>query len=127
MQSVAVGWQVYEITRDPLHLGWVGLAQFLPLFVLAPVTGHVADRSERRRVLLFCYLGFSVAAVALSALALQARPSLVALYALLAMLGTARAFAGPAGSALLPELVPLRDFPNAVAWSSTSWQIATIG
>jgi len=127
MQSVAVGWQVYAITRDPLHLGWVGLAQFLPLFALALVTGHVADRFERRRIMMLCYVTCALAAASLALLATTPRPSLAALYAILALLGTVRAFMGPASSAILAELVPESDFPNAVAWSSTSWQIATVG
>jgi MFS family permease len=127
MQSVAVGWQVYSLTHDPMQLGWVGLAQFLPLFVLALVTGHVADRFERRRVMVGCYVTFCLAASALAILAMSARPSLTILYALLVVLGSARAFLGPAGSALLSELVPSLDFPNAVAWSATSWQVATVG
>ncbi len=125
MQSVAIGWQVYALSHDPLQLGWVGLAQFLPLAVLALPAGHVADRVERRRVLVVC---FGIASIASLALALAALfgASLALLYALLFVLGSARAFYGPAGAAFLPTLVPKRDFPNAVAWSSTGWQIATI-
>src|SRR5271167_1659875 len=62
MQSVAVGWQVYEITRRPLDLGLVGLAQFLPGILLFLVTGHVADRFDRRKLLMLCYCGFAVCA-----------------------------------------------------------------
>src|ERR1700733_9104451 len=60
MQSVAVGWQVYEITKRPLDLGYVGLAQFLPGFVLFLFAGHAADRFDRRKVLMACYAGFAV-------------------------------------------------------------------
>src|SRR6202045_4966123 len=60
MQSVAVGWQVYEITRRPLDLGLIGLAQFLPGVLLFLVSGHVADRFDRRRVLLACYFGYAL-------------------------------------------------------------------
>src|SRR5438445_10211093 len=60
MQSVAVGWQVYEITRRPLDLGLVGLAQFLPNIILFLLAGHTADRINRKKVLLFCNLGFAL-------------------------------------------------------------------
>src|SRR5271170_6601053 len=60
MQSVAVGWQVYEITKRPLDLGLVGLAQFLPGFLLFLVTGHVADRFDRRKLIVVCYIGFAL-------------------------------------------------------------------
>lgn len=125
MQSVAVGWQIYTLTGDPLHLGWVGLAQFLPMVVFTLPSGHVADRFERRRVLMACFL---VAGLASSALALLSRgtPSLPSLYALLVLLGTGRAFYGPAASAFLPSVVPKEDFGNAIAWSSTNWQVATV-
>jgi MFS family permease len=126
MQSVAIGWQVYSISRDPLQLGWVGLAQFLPMIALALLTGHVADRVERRRILVVCLFLFALVSGALALLSL-AVPRLPVLYALLVVLGTGRAFYGPAASALLPKLVPREDFPNAVAWSSTVWQVATVG
>ena len=125
VQSVAVGWQVYSLTRDPLHLGWVGLAQFLPLMAFALPSGHVADRFERRRILMFCLSVTALAALGLAG-ASRATPRLWLWYALLVVIGTARAFYGPAASALLPSLVPKSDFANAVAWSSTNWQVATI-
>src|SRR5579863_9393012 len=71
MQSVAVGWQVYEITKRPLDLGLVGLAQFLPGIVLFLASGHAADRFDRRRLLMFCYAGFAVCAGLLLAIAWQ--------------------------------------------------------
>src|SRR6202165_4307505 len=69
MQSVAVGWQVYEITKRPLDLGYVGLAQFLPGFLLFPISGHASDRFERRHVLSACYGGYAVCFAFLLALA----------------------------------------------------------
>jgi MFS family permease len=125
IQSVAVGWQIYSLTGDPLHLGWVGLAQFAPMVVFALPSGHLADRVPRRRILMLCALVSAAAAAGLAALS-TGTPALTGLYALLFVLGSARAFHGPASSALLPSLVPKRDFPNAVAWSSTNWQVATI-
>jgi MFS family permease len=126
MQSVAVGWQVYEITRRPLDLGYVGLAQFLPNVFLFLLAGHTADRFNRKKVLLICNLAFA----ACSALLIEitrvgihdARP----IYGVLVLLGIARAFNSPAGRALLPALVPIEVFPNAVAWNSTAYQTAAI-
>ena len=126
MQSVAIGWQIYALTGDPIHLGWVGLAQFLPLILLALVTGHVADRFERRRILQLCFLGGSAVSCAISALAFT-QPNLPLFYFLIVLLGTVRAFFGPAASSILPKVVPREDFANAVAWNSTLWQIATVG
>ena len=71
MQAVAVGWQVYEITKRPLDLGYVGLAQFLPAILLFPISGHVSDRFERRNVLSACYAGYAVCFALLLALALR--------------------------------------------------------
>ena len=69
MQAVAVGWQVYEITKRPLDLGYVGLAQFLPAILLFPISGHASDRFERRHVLSACYGGYAVCFALLLALA----------------------------------------------------------
>jgi MFS family permease len=71
MQAVAVGWQVYEITRRPLDLGLVGLAQFLPGILLFLVSGHVSDRFNRRHVLMVCYAGFGVCSSLLLAISLS--------------------------------------------------------
>ena len=126
MQSVAVGWQVYALTGDPLHLGWVGLAQFGPMMLMSLVGGHVADRYDRKRIVMLCLCVFATGAALLSTLSAIGQPSLIAIYAVLIALGTGRAFYGPSASALLPRLVPLEDFPNAVAWSSTVFQVAMV-
>src|SRR5580704_463792 len=76
MQSVAVAWQVYEITKSPLDLGYVGLAQFLPGILLFPISGHVSDRFERRHVLSGCYAGYAVCFVLLLALTQRGAPSI---------------------------------------------------
>lgn len=125
-QSVAVGWQVYEITGEPLDLGFVGLAQFLPAFGLSLVTGHVADRYDRRRVVITCSVAMALCSALLLLLAGAGNRSTLAIYAVLFLFGTARAFSRPAGSALLPHTVPPADFPNAVVWGSSIWQIGTI-
>jgi MFS family permease len=127
VQLVAVGWHIYEQTHRARDLGYVGLAQFLPAIGFSIVTGHVADRFDRRRVLLACYLGLALCSVALAVLAGQAgQLDVRAIYAVLFLVGTARAFGGPAAQALMPGLVPREHFANAVAWSSSLWQLTTI-
>ena len=126
MQSVAVGWQVYEITRRPLDLGLVGLAQFLPNIVLFLLAGHTADRISRKKVLLFCNFGFALCSALLIVITRTEPRDVNAIYAVLVLLGVVRAFNSPAGRALLPQLVPTEVFPNAVAWNATIFQGATI-
>src|SRR5580704_17885420 len=82
MQSVAVGWQVYEITRKPLDLGMVGLAQFLPRILLFLVSGHAADRYNRRTVLLLTYVGFMLCSCLLLEYSMRGTRSIVAIYAI---------------------------------------------
>jgi MFS family permease len=126
MQGLAVGYHVYRLTGRALDLAFVGLAQFLPAFVLSLVTGHVADRFDRRRVLAVAGLVQVLVSAALAVVAWTRWGGTPAIYAALVLGGTARAFAGPAGSALMPTLVPGPVMPRAIAWSSTIWQIATI-
>src|SRR5580700_4594533 len=130
MQSVAVGWQVYEITKRPLDLGLVGLAQFLPGIVLFLASGHAADRFDRRRLLMSCYGGFAVCAGLLLVIAWRGGQSagagIYSIYAVLVLLGTVRSFAGPATRVMLPQLVPEEYFPSAVAWNASVFQGATI-
>ena len=87
MQAVAVGWQVYEITKRPLDLGLVGLAQFLPGILLFPISGHASDRYERRNVLTVCYAGFALCFALLLALAWRGVHSIAAIYVVLILLG----------------------------------------
>jgi MFS family permease len=126
MQSVAVGWQVYEITRRPLDLGLVGLAQFLPNIVLFLVAGHAADRFNRKSLLLVCNAGFALCSILLVGIASAGTSSVKPIYAVLVALGVVRAFNSPAGRSLLPALVPPTVFPQAVAWNSTTYQAASI-
>jgi MFS family permease len=126
MLSVAVGWQVYEITGKALALGFSGLVLFVPGFLLALPGGHVADRRDRRKILLFCHLGVASCALLLAIIAFRGTQSLLPIYAVLALLGTIRAFSGPAGQALMPNLVERKDLERAVALGSSSWQLAMI-
>ncbi len=126
MQSVAVGWQVYEITKRPLDLGYVGLAQFAPGFVLFLFAGHAADLFDRRKLLMWCYGGFALCSALLLAISWRAPQSVHSIYVVLVLLGIFRCFNWPASRALLPQLVPEEHFANAVAWNASTFQIATI-
>lgn len=126
MINVAVGWQVYELTHDPFHLGLVGLAQFLPALLLTLPGGHMADRFDRRFLLVGGMLVNLAAILGLLTLSLGQEPPLSAILALLAVIGTGRAFLAPASQSVLPLLVPAALFSRAVAMTSTSWQVAVI-
>jgi MFS family permease len=126
MQSVAVGWQVYEITRRPIDLGYVGLAQFLPGFALFLFAGHAADLFDRRKLLMTCYAGFALCSALLLVINWRAPQSVHWIYAVLVLLGVVRSFSFPVSRAILPHLVPAEHFANAVAWNASTFQIATI-
>ncbi len=126
MQSVAVGWQLYAVTHRPLDLGLAGLAQFLPSICLFTWTGHIADRLPRQRIIQACYAGFALCSCLLLAFTITGLKSAYPIYAVLLLNGTVRAFQGPAGQAFIPLLVRREHFPNAVAWASSLFQIATI-
>lgn len=124
--SVAVAWQVYDLTRDPFDLGLIGLVQFLPLLLLVLVTGTVADRYGHRRVM-SAAIALEVLCAALILLeSWRGLSSALPIFVALTLLGIARAFFGPASQSLVVSLVPREDFANAVTWNSSAWQIATI-
>lgn len=124
--DVGVGWFVYDITRSAWALGLVGLSVFLPNLLFVLVSGEVADRFDRRRISAAAQATMAIAAAGALACVVAAIDTPTPIYALAALLGTARAFGMPAGQALLPSLVPKETFPNAVAWSSSAWQTSTI-
>jgi MFS family permease len=126
MQGVAIGWQVYEMTQRPLDLGFVGLAQFLPALCLTLVTGHVADRYDRRRVLSICTFVEALCALLFLKLTLSGNTDARWIFALLFLFGFAKAFEFPAAISLMPNLVPPQQLVNAAAWNSSAWQVATI-
>jgi MFS family permease len=126
MQSVAVGWRVYELTRSPMALGLTGLMQFLPGILLFLVAGHAADRWDRRKLVLLCYFALAGCSAALLAAEISGMRTVYPIYAVLFLLGIARAFNGPAQRALLPQLVPSEIFSIAVAYDASGFQTATI-
>jgi MFS family permease len=129
-QSVAVAWQVYAMTHSALDLGFTGLALFLPgLFMVLPA-GHVADRFDRRKIILACYGLQALCTIALLWLSLTktyiSNGRIWPIYAVLLGIGVGRAFSGPASSAMLPSLVPKDHFVNAVTWGATIYQAANM-
>ena len=124
--SVAVGWQVYDVTRNPFDLGIVGLVQFIPSLLLVLVTGAVADRHNRRAVISMCLALEAVVCAGLLIFTWSGTRDVWPIFLLLAVFGVARAFMGPASQSLLPNLVAPEDLSNAIAWNSSSWQLATI-
>ncbi len=126
IESVAIGWQVYELTGSALALGYTGLAQFLPFVSFALVGGQVADRVDRRAILVVCQLIMLLCSLLLLSFTLGHFQDVRFVYGVLVLFGTARAFYSPASSALVPRLVPAEELTRAVAVSSTTWQVATI-
>ncbi len=126
MMTVAVGWQVYSVTRDPLDLGLIGLSQFLPFILLILPAGYAADHLDRRRIVTSCYVVQAISAGLLLTLTLTGMRSIQLVFAVMVLLGISRAFSMPTGQALLPNVVPPEDFNQAVALSSSSMHIATV-
>ena len=130
---IVIGWQVYDIARQTMdirdaafQLGLIGLFQFVPLFLLTPVSGWAADRLDRRLIARAAILLELACAIILGWTTWAGVISLPILFAVAALLGVARAFAGPALGALAPNLVPRPILPKAIALSSTAWQSGAI-
>lgn len=128
-QIVVVGWQVYEITKDPLSLGLIGLAEALPLLGFALFAGHLADRFPRQPIIVIGTIGMVISSVVL--LLFTIYPSMLAggvwpIYAVVFAGGLARASFRPAVVALSAELIPREIHPNAVAWRTSSWHLAAV-
>jgi MFS family permease len=130
IQAVVVAWQIYEITRDPLSLGLIGLAEAVPFIGIALFAGHVADRVNRLRISLIALAALLLCS--LSLLLFTLHPGVIAagriwpIYAVIFFSGIARSFLQPARSALGAELVPRELYPNAVTWRSSTWQLAEV-
>ena len=126
MQSVAVGWQVYQITGSLFDLGLIGLAQFAPFLVLILWAGHVADRHDRRKIIVLCMLVQLLVSALLLAFTFSGSSVVWPVFAVLVLFGSARAFMMPASQAVLRNLVPDKDFGQAVALSSSTFHVAVI-
>jgi len=133
IQSVALGWQMYALARKTMSVeqsaflvGMIGLAAFLPVLLLILSAGEIADRHDRRRVLLLCHLGEIVSVGILVYATWRGEATVTLLLVVAAMFGAARAFFAPASTAMGPMLVPRSLLPRAIAWNSLAWQTASI-
>jgi MFS family permease len=126
MQTVAVGWQIYELTNNPFDLGLVGLVQFVPIVLLSLVIGQVADRYDRREVVRICQIAKTLAAAALAIGTLGGWLNRDAILAILFVTGVARAFDTPTMHTLVPGRVPPQLLPRAIAASASATQTAVI-
>lgn len=126
MQSVAVGWQVYQITGSLFDLGLIGLAQFAPFLVLILWAGHVADRYDRRKIIVLCMLVQLLVSALLLGFTFSGSSVVWPVFAVLVLFGSARAFMMPASQAVLRNLVPDQDFGQAVALASSTFHVAVI-
>ena len=126
MQGVAVGWQIYDLTNNPLDLGLVGLVQFFPLIAMSIIAGQVLDLFDRRMIAGVCQIGKALAALLLAVGTAQGWLGREAMFAILFLSGTARAFEIPTMHSLLPGIVPVTLLPRAIAASATAQQTAVI-
>ncbi|MCX7313594.1 MAG: MFS transporter [Alphaproteobacteria bacterium] len=126
MLVVAVGWQLYELTGSAFDLGLLGLAQFAPMLLLTLVVGHVADRHDHRRILMFCQIAEGCAAALLVFSTLTGSLGTPVIYAAVALVGAARGFEIPTMAAIIPDLVPREDVQRAMAWFASANQTGQI-
>lgn len=125
MVSVALGWELYLRTNSTLVLGEVGLAQVLPIVALFLPAGYVADRQSRRKIMLVTQAGLALGSLGLAALSFERGPLLL-IYGCLVVMGSASAFGGPAGSALVAQVIPSQAFENAMTWRSSTGQVSSV-
>lgn len=126
IQSVAIGWQIYDMMRTPLALGLVGLCQFVPMFLLALPAGDLADRFNQRRVYALAAGLQAICSALFLALTLLAPHKPWLFYMVLILFGAARGFAGPSGQSLLPFLVESERLPRAISINSSAFTAAVI-
>ena len=124
--SVCVAWQIYDISRNPLHLGLVGLTQFIPLVLLVVVTGYCADNFNRKIIFSLCLFLEAFLTFLFVLINISGNPEIIVLFMILIGIGIVRAFFSPAAAAFLPNIVHKKDLPDAVALSAVAWQSGTI-
>lgn len=133
IEAVTIGWQIYGIGRQTMSIGesaflvgMVGLAQFVPLFLLTLWAGSLADRHSRRGIVILALLVEALCVIGLVFVALEPTPNVTHIFAIAAVFGAARAFLSPASSATVPMLVPKSEMPQAISLKSLAWQAAVI-
>ncbi|MFZ9503437.1 MAG: MFS transporter [Cyclobacteriaceae bacterium] len=131
IQAVAVGWQIYEITGDALSLGLIGLAEAIPAITVSLYAGHLADITERKKILMSCAATLLVCATTLFSFTTDVSQVLIhygalPVYSVIFLTGIARGFIAPANFSFMPQLVPRELYTNAVSWHSTIWETAAV-
>lgn len=126
IQAIVVGWQIYDLTRDPMALAYVGLAQFIPMVLCLPYAGDIIDRFNRKIVLALSWIISAVCSALLLWLSYQGSDNLLGYYLVLICYGAARAFSGPALQSLLPQIVPRERLAQALATNSMLMKTAVI-
>ena len=131
MQSVIVGWQVYEITRDPLSLGLIGLAEAIPAISITLYAGHLVDIANRKKVLLiaiFCLILCSLllALISFDVISFFTYYKVLSIYAVIFLIGLTRGFTAPASFAFMPQLIPQKILSNAISWNTFAWQTGAV-
>jgi len=132
IQGVVVGWQVYALTKDPLSLGLIGLAEAIPAITVSLYAGHIADIIERKKIILVCVTLLAFCSVALLYFTTHLGASLLVagifpIYAVIFVSGIARGFLSPANFSFMPQLVDRSLYQNAITWNSTIWESASVG
>jgi MFS family permease len=131
MQAVIVGWQMYELTKDPLSLGLIGLAEVIPAIAVSFYAGHIVDTSVRKHVLLFAYslmlfCAFSLFFISTDTLVFLSANKVAAIYTVIFISGIARGFSMPSAFAFWAQLIPQNIFTNAVSWNTSTWQLGAV-
>lgn len=131
MQAVIVGWQVYELTKDPLSLGLIGLAEVIPSIAVSFFAGHIVDTSVRKHVLMFAYAllffcAFALFIVAADIAGIPDTGKVTAIYSIIFISGIARGFTMPSAFAFWAQLIPPEIFANAVTWNTSTWQLGAV-
>jgi MFS family permease len=131
MQAVIVGWQVYELTKDPFSLGLIGLAEAIPSILVSLYAGSFTDMHDRKKILqsafaLMLFCSFSLFIISTESISLLIDNKIIAIYSVIFISGIARGFSGPAAFAFMPQLVPKSILPNAITWNTSAWQIGAV-
>jgi len=125
MLTVALGWELYNRTGSALVLGGVGLAQVIPVILFSLPAGHIVDCYNRKAILFLAEAVFALASLGLAVLSARVGP-LVLIYGCLVVMGSAQALSGPAGSALISQVIPVEVYESATTWRSSSWQLSAV-
>ena len=131
MQAVIVGWQIYEITKDPLSLGLIGLAEAIPSICVLLFAGHITDTNDRKRIVLFSvflmtFCSLLLLIISSDSVSFFTSHKVMAMYSAIFLSGIGRGFSAPSFFAFVSQLVPKETLPNAITWNTTTWQTGAV-